>query len=447
MRALQRLKQRILHELWERDISERPTLVYALVYVGRTIWSIGRKFVDGDLNMRAMSLVYTTLLSIVPLAAISFSMLRGFGVHNQLEPTLLEFLSPLGERKVEITSQIVTFVENLRLGVLSTLGMVMLIYTIIAMTHKVESAFNNIWHVSKPRSLARRFSDYLSVILVGPVVVFSGLSLSRTLLDSSVVLWLTSMEPFGTLFYGVSHLLPYVLICSGFMFLYGFVPNTRVTPSAAMVGGLFSGALWSTASVIFANLVVNSSNYSAIYAGFAGAVLFMVWIYIGWLIILVGGQVAFYWQNPRFLDPRTEKKTLNSRESEEVALELMTLIGKAHYRYEPLMTFHTLEAQRMDLQPETLLRELRRLEKHGLIVTTATQPPTFLPSRDVSTIKISEILQHIRGRDQMKMASLPCVAKIMDDVDQAIAKTVATLTLKDLIEMEEQQCQPAQQSL
>ncbi|MCB1715591.1 MAG: YihY/virulence factor BrkB family protein, partial [Candidatus Competibacteraceae bacterium] len=291
MQSPAQIQQTILRTLWEQDINQRPVLMRILIYLGRMIWGIARKFLDGDFNMRAMSLVYTTLLSIVPLAAISFSVLRGFGIHNQLEPALLEFLAPLGDRRIEIVSQIVAFVENLRLGVLSTLGMVMLIYTIIAMTHKVESAFNVIWHVSKPRSLARRFADYLSVILVGPVIVFSGVSLSRTVLHSSLVQWLASVEPFGTLLYGVSLLVPYLLICGGFAFLYGFVPNTRVKFSAAILGGVFSGLLWSAASVIFANLVANSSNYSAIYAGFAGAVLFMVWIYIGWLIILVGGQV------------------------------------------------------------------------------------------------------------------------------------------------------------
>jgi len=437
MQSFAQIAQTIEYELWERDIQQRPLIMRILINLGRMLWGVARKFLDGNFSMQAMSLVYTTLLSIVPLAAISFSVLRGFGVHNQLEPTLLEFLAPLGERKIEITSQIVSFVENLRLGVLSTLGMVMLLYTIIATTHKVESAFNGIWHVTKPRSIARRFADYLSVIVVGPVIVFSGVSLSRTVLHSSVVQWLASVEPFGTLLYGVSMLVPYVLICSGFAFLYGFVPNTKVKFSAANIGGVFSGLLWSAASVVFANLVVNSSNYSAIYAGFAGAVLFMVWIYIGWLIILVGGQVAFYWQNPRFLDPRTEKAVLTSREAEEVTLQLMTLIGRAHYRHESLWTFASLEQRLPDLQPDILLRELRRLEQCGLIVVTNTQPPSFIPARDVSNIQVSEILEMVRGRDHANISGLSSVAELMDQVDIAISQSVDALTLKDLIERAE----------
>ena len=421
-------------ELWERDIHDRPPAAQVLVKVGRMVYGVARKFLDNDFNMRAMSLVYTTLLSIVPLLAVSFAVLRAFGVHNQLEPALLSFLEPLGERKFDIVARIVEFVENLRLGVLSSLGMVMLIYTIVAMTHKVEKAFNDVWHVSQPRSLARRFSDYLSVILIGPVLVFSVLSLTRTIMHSSVVVWVASIEPFGSLLYGVSLTVPYLVICGAFAFLYGFVPNTRVRITTALVGGAFTGVLWITASVIFANLVVNSSNYSAIYAGFAGVVLFMVWTYIGWLIILVGAQVSFYWQNPRFLDPRTEKAVLTSREAEEVALELMTLIGGAHYNHEPLWTFPRLEQHRQDLQPDVLLRALRQLEKQGLILASGGNPPSYLPARSVNKITLREILQSVRGHGNIEMPSLPKVGRLMDEVDGAIDKTLAERTLADLID-------------
>ena len=428
----EQLHDRILQELWETDINQRKPQAQALVRLGRMVYAIARKFADGQLNMRAMSLVYTTLLSLVPLLAVSFAVLRAFGVHNQLEPTLLEFLDPLGERKVDIVQRIVEFVENLRLGVLSSLGMVMLIYTVVSMTHKVEQAFNEVWHVSRPRSLARRFSDYLSVILIGPVLVFSALSMTRMVMHSSVVQWIASVEPFGTLLYGVSLLIPYALVCGAFAFLYGFVPNTKVKLITALVGGLFSGVLWSMANLIFANLVVNSSNYSAIYAGFAGVVLFMVWLYIGWLITLVGGQVTFYWQNPRFLDPRTERLSLSNREREEVALELMTLIGRAHYQHEPLWTFSRLEQYRRDLQPNVLYDLLVMLQRHKLIIASADQPPRYLPSRDVGKIELEEILTVVRGQDLLAL-SIKNVNALMSQVDTAISQTLNNKTLKDLI--------------
>lgn len=431
---LKQLPDLIENELWHKPINQRAGWQRPLVHTGRMAYGVVRMFTGGKFNMRAMSLVYTTLLSIVPLLAVSFAVLRAFGVHNQLEPTLLSFLEPLGDRKEEVVAQVVQFVENLRLGVLSSLGMVMLIYTVVAMTHKVEQAFNDIWRVSTPRSLARRFSDYLSVILIGPVLIFSGLSQTRSAMDSEAIKWLVSVEPFGTLLYGISLMVPYILVCAAFSFLYGFVPNTRVKLSAAVVGGVFTGVLWSAASVIFATLVVRSGNYSAIYAGFASVVLFMVWLYLGWLIILIGGQVAFYWQYPRFLDPRTENPHLSSREREEVAIELMALIAGAHYNHQPLCTFETLEAQRQDLQPDTILHLLDLLEEKGLILVTGSNPESFLPARRIEQIYLQDILLAVRGQDHIKMPSLPKVTGIMNQIDDAISNALENKTLLDLIE-------------
>jgi membrane protein len=311
--------------------------------------------------------------------------------------------------------------------------MTMLIFTIVSMTHKVEKAFNDIWHVSKPRSLARRFSDYLSVIIVGPVLVFSALSMTRALLHSSVMQYIAAIEPFGTLLYGVSLAVPYVLVCGAFAFLYGFVPNTKVNLTTALVGGVFAGVFWSGASMVFANLVVNSSNYSAIYAGFASVVLFMVWVYLGWLIIMVGGQVAFYWQHPRYLDPRLEKVRLSSREREEITVELMALIGHAHYHHEPLWTAERLEEHRYDVRPDVLAELLGLLEKYDLIIASGSSPPAYLPARDIGSIEIREIIGIVRGEDLLINRSSGSVNELMEEVDAAIAETLAQRTIKDLI--------------
>jgi membrane protein len=433
MAAIKQLSGRVIEELWEKDLTRRKPAERFLIRLGRMIFGVARKFVDNDFSMRAMSLVYTTLMSLVPLLALSFSVLRAFGVHNQLEPALLEFLDPLGAKKTEVVTNIVTFVENLRLGVLSSLGMAMLIYTIVSMTHKVEKAFNDVWHVSKPRSLARRFSDYLSVIIVGPVLVFSALSMTRALLHSSVMQYLASVEPFGMLLYSVGLLVPYLLVCGAFAFLYGFVPNTKVKLTTALVGGVFAGVLWSGASMIFANLVVNSSNYSAIYAGFASIVLFMVWIYLCWLIILVGAQVTFYWQNPRYLDPRMEKARLSSREREELTIELMTLIAHAHYHHQPLWTANRLDQYHYEVRPDVLAELLNILEKHKLIVATNGNTPAYLPARDAGTIKLQEIVRIVRGEDLLLTKGTQSVNDLMDQVDGAIAGVLGERTIRDLI--------------
>jgi membrane protein len=157
MQNIRELAARFRHAVFEKDLAEHSRLGRTGVYLIRLFYGIGRKFADGQLNLWATSLVYTTLLSLVPLIAVSFSVLKAFGVQNQLQPALLKFLTPLGEQAVEVSNNIVEFVNNTQVGVLGALGIALLFYTVISLLQKIEEAFNAIWQVPGTRGLARRF--------------------------------------------------------------------------------------------------------------------------------------------------------------------------------------------------------------------------------------------------------------------------------------------------
>ena len=168
-----------------------------------------KEFNETQLTLRAMSLVYTTILSLVPLLAVSFSVLKAFGVHNKIEPFLFNFLTPLGPKGAEITEKIIDFVNNMKVGVLGSIGLIMLIYTVISLVQKVEESFNFIWKVRQSRTIIRRFSDYMSVILIGPVLVVSALGITATAMNGSVMGKILSIEPFGTAILFAGKLIPY----------------------------------------------------------------------------------------------------------------------------------------------------------------------------------------------------------------------------------------------
>src|SRR5210317_2290690 len=133
--------------VWDDDMRELSGWRRYLMFVLRVLHLLIKELMGGQLNLRAMSLVYTTLLSIVPLLAVSFSVLKGFGVHDKLEVLLYNLLTPLGPSGVEITDKIVTFVDNVRVGVLGSIGFALLIYTVIALLQKIEAAFNFVWQI------------------------------------------------------------------------------------------------------------------------------------------------------------------------------------------------------------------------------------------------------------------------------------------------------------
>src|SRR3954447_8443617 len=166
-------------------------------HILRYPYALLRDVFRGDLTLRAVSLVYTTLLSIVPLIALTFSVLKGFGFHRDLEPVLYKFLQPLGDRAYDLTAQIMGFVDNARGGLLGSLGLVFLIYSAISMVQKIEESFNFVWRVEQPRSFGRRFSEYLSVMIVGPALIVAALGLIAAFGSSSVMRWIGHYQPFG----------------------------------------------------------------------------------------------------------------------------------------------------------------------------------------------------------------------------------------------------------
>ncbi|HEX9720369.1 MAG TPA: YhjD/YihY/BrkB family envelope integrity protein, partial [Ramlibacter sp.] len=203
--------RRLREILW----GERVALTryqHELRQAGRYIYALARDLLDGQINMRAMSLIYTTLLSLVPLLALGFSLLKGLGVHNSLQPVLDRFLAPLGPQGMQLSQNIITFVENIKVGVLGSFSVMLLLYAVLSMIQKVEDSFNFIWRIEARRKLGQRVSEYLSVLLVGPAAIVLALGTTATVANSEFVARLAQVEPLGLVFYVVGRLVPYAVI-------------------------------------------------------------------------------------------------------------------------------------------------------------------------------------------------------------------------------------------
>ncbi len=424
-------------KVWEVELSTLPWWKARLTRVLRVFYVIIRDLLEGQLTLRAMSLVYTTLLAMVPLLAVSFSVLKGFGVHNQIEPLLLNFLKPMGERGVELTSRIIGFVDSVKAGVLGSIGFALLIYTVISLIQKIERACNDTWHVNRSRSLSQKFSDYLSVILIGPVLVFSALGITASVMSTAVVQKMVAIKVFGSLMELATTLVPYLLVIAAFTFVYIFVPNTRVRFRSALTGGLVAGVLWETSGWAFASFVVKSSKYTAIYSGFAILIMFMIWLYLSWLIVLVGASVAYYHQHPESVTAYRRELRLSNRMQEKLALLVMFLVGNNYYDNLPALTLEEF-AQSLNVPMEALEPTMEALEGYGLLTQTANEPPTYLPARPLDTAGLKDVLDAVRGANEMvdlkpqsESAEL-AVDQLVDHLDQAMVRALQGSTLKDL---------------
>ncbi|SFR55863.1 tRNA-processing RNAse BN [Marinobacter daqiaonensis] len=373
----------------------------------RTLYAVGRDVVSGQLTLHAMSLVYTTLLSIVPLMALSFSVLKALGVHERIEPFLYQFFQPLGPQGVELADKVLTFVDNVKVGVLGSVGLALLVYTVVALVQKVERSFNMIWRVPDMRSLGERFSNYLSVIMIGPLLMVSAIGISATIFSSAVVQQLIAIEPFGTAVLMISRLMPVLLVVGAFTFAYVLIPNTNVKLRYALIGGLIAGVAWQTAGLVFASFVAGSAKYAAIYSSFAIGIILLIWLYINWMILLLGSSIAFYLQNPGSVSKRREVD-LSPELQEQVALVLMWKVCKPFSEGNKAPQQEKLE-QEMRVPGEVTRRISDKLIRQGLLNLAGSSGDRLVPGRALELIRVGDVLDAARKDEEGLVPSLPHV--------------------------------------
>ena len=432
---LSRLQKHVKQILWDPRLASAPRPLRFLARLARFPYALLRDGAEGELTLRAMSLVYTTLLAIVPLIAFSFSVLKAFDFHKQVEPLLYTFLEPLGAGGVRLTDQIMEFVENVQGVALGSIGLALLIFTVISMVQKIEEAFNFTWQVRRPRSIGRRFSEYLSVILIAPVLLASAISMKGAAENSAIARWLLNIEVIneGALLLG--QMIPYVLIIGAFSFVYGFIPNTRVHIKAALVGGVAGGLLWSLVGAFFTSFINMSTKYQAIYSSFAIPLLALIWLYISWLVVLLGARISYYYQHPERLRRGREHIKMTNHLRERLALAVMYFVGDEFRHERPHWTVNSL-ASHVGIAAEALEEIVQQLEQSELLVMTESD--VLMPGRDTDCILLTDILKAIRHvtdeHPDVRGAGLQRVDKIIEDVEGTVNESLAGRTLKDLVD-------------
>lgn len=434
-RSIEQLKTKVFDLIWDPEISEVTRfkrLIHSLLKIG---FMVIRDFIENLVNLEAMALAFKTLLSLAPLLAVIFSILKGFGVHNRMEPALAEALAPLGEKGKEVTGYLIGFVDKMSAGALGSIGLVTLFITVLSLMGTIEQAFNRIWHVKSSRKLTRRFSDYLSVILVGPVLVVAALTITATLQSNAFVQKMISLEPFGTVILTFLKFVPYFTLWGAFTFLYFLVPNTRVKLTSALVGGLVAAVLWQTVGWGFTVFVASSTRYYAIYSSFALLLLFLLWLHLGWVIVLLGAQVAYAHQHFRFYEGERELLVNSPAGREKLALHMMFLIGRNFFHgLDPLNV--TALANQLYL-PAGLVRDFMETFRQSRLVLPVADEETFVLARDPERISIKEILDCVRNSGVRKQIGRTdeevFIEALLREVDDSVAQALEGKSLQRLI--------------
>jgi membrane protein len=401
--------------------------------VFRLVVAASEKFQDDLLSLRAMGLTYTTLLSLVPFLAVTFATLKAFGVHNQLEPFLSRAFEPLGPEGGEITRRVVEFVDNLRVGVLGAVGIAALFYTVISLIGEIEDALNCIWQVRRPRSWTHRFRDYLSVVLVGPVFVFTAFALTASAQSHWIVQRLAAITPLEFIVTMTTRIMPFLFLYMGFTLVYWLLPNTRVRLSSALIGGAVAALLWQLAGVGFTTFVATSTRYAAVYSSFAVLILFLLWLYVGWLIVLVGGAVSYFYQYPPSVPTKGRYRKSLQLPGERWALETLAEITK---RYLSGQSPWNLTTSAVAGGPPLAQVEnfIDACVRRGILIR-ALEPEGVSLARPPEQVALSEIFALLRDRDATDCTdnSDDPVSQALSRQDHAVRRALTGMTLKSLV--------------
>ena len=278
----------IRYEIWRVRVSDLPSWrAFAVRHLRMFVLAL-RGFKEDKCQLRAAALTFFSLLSIVPVVAMAFGIAKGFGFEKRLEVVIMENLKGQEEAAARILEFANQLLANTQGGVIAGIGVAILFWTVIKVLGNIEQSFNDIWGVKRGRTLARKFGDYLAIMLICPLLFI--LSSSATVLVAKVIKL------------GIAGVLPFLITYLLFSFIYIIIPNTKVNIRSGVIGAIVAGTIYQFVQWIYITFQVGVTKFGAIYGSFAALPLFLIWLQMSWLILLFGTEVAFAYQNDEFYE-------------------------------------------------------------------------------------------------------------------------------------------------
>ena len=391
-------------DLWrisEGDVS--PFRFLWLEVLKKVVLAI-RFFTAKRVLQKAAALTYSTLLAIVPIMAVVFAIARGFGYSRFIEVWFRQAFESQPQAAEVIIGFVNSYLVHTKSGVFLGIGLIFMLYTVLMLVSNVEDAFNEIWQVTKPRSIFRTFTDYLAVFFVFPIfiVVTSGISIFVATIANSM----PDFQLLGSTLRFLIDLSPYVLMSAMFIALYVFMPNTHVKISCAIVPGILAGIAMQGLQIFYIHSQMFLSSYNAIYGSFAALPLFMLWVQISWTICLFGAELCYTNQNLDYYDYDANTREISHRYRLMLAALLMSHICKRFANGQ--RAFSAFELRQVTSIPIRFVNDLLfDLLNAKLIVELTSdekgETSRFMPAEDISRMTVGLMIDRLESYGKWKI--------------------------------------------
>jgi membrane protein len=421
----------------------RPFQAFFVRYLRIFILAI-QGFLKDDCAMRASALTYYTLLSIVPVVAMAFGIAKGFGLQELIQKQITQVAEGANwpeDIVVKILSFSDSMLESAKGGIIAGVGFVLLCWAVVNILGRVEDSFNHIWEVKKPRSLVRKFTDYIAIVVLAPILLIISSS-AAVVVSSKIEVIVRSIELLGVvgpLIFFVLRLLPYVSIWVLLMLNYIIMPNTRVPVKSAVLAGIITGTIFQAVQFIYIKFQIGVAHYGAIYGSFAVLPLFVAWVQISWMIVLLGAEIAVAYENQETFGFRRDFTGLSIASKKLLVLRVFHRMVKRFAAGESALSAtqiaHTLEI------PVRLVRQiLEDLAVAGLVAETTkmvNHETTYQPARTIEDITIQTVLKAYEQARTLKVKAVDGeendkITQYVNEISMAISELPANVRLKDI---------------
>lgn len=426
----------ITHDIWQKDGKEPGTKEPWFIRPFRIIIYTIRGLGEHEVALRAAALTFFTLMSVVPVAALIFGIVKGFG----LEANLDDYLYGTFPEYTVVIDNIMDFANNMlmraRGGVVASIGFVLLFWSVVQVFGNAEKAFNNIWEIKKQRSMARKFSDYVTIVVVAPILwlVSSGLvSYVRMRLEEFSGAWLVDI---------VFSLLSFVMLWFMFALVYYIMPNTRVKFKGALIAGILAGTIFQIFQIGYISIQSYLTKYNVIYGSFAALPLFLIWLQTSWMIMLIGAELSFAYQNISKYEQERASLHVSYDRRRKVMLAAMVIIIR-HFLDNSGPVNSEQVAEELEVPVRIVRDVIFDLEKAGLVASINKDGEDkinyFVPARDAHEITVSDVIDGVESSTSLNASfvykgsdRLGRVSDIIDNMKRLSANSPYNIYLTEL---------------
>ncbi|NOZ47762.1 MAG: YihY family inner membrane protein [Chlorobi bacterium] len=437
---LKKLIHFIKKEVWAIQISKQPLKKAIPVRIIRIILLALRGFKEDQVQIRASALTLFTLLSIVPIVAMAFGIAQGFGLEKTLETQLMEYFHGQEEVFNWIIQFAQSFLANTKGGIIAGIGLVLLFWSVMKILGNIEKSFNAIWQVEKGRVWIRKFTDYISIMIIAPVLII--LSSSATVFITTQINTITNeveiLGYFSPLIDFSLTFLPYVFMWLLLTIIYMVMPNIKVNFRSALVAGIIAGSVFQITQWAYIHFQVGVSRYGAIYGSFAAFPLFLIWLQISWLIILLGAEISFAEQNVQNYEFENESLNISNSYKKIIALLITNTIIKVFEKGEKALTASEI-SQKLEIPIRLVKRSINDLVSAGILTDTSTnnKGKAYQPASDISKLHIVDVVNALDEDgesefDFTKNKILENIQKKVELIREQIISSKGNVLIKDI---------------